>query len=76
MITAIDQISKWTETSMQRWLAPRARDAAAWAERHKAVFSILMVLQIAAYSYFYTSIILTDHTIPEVWLYEMNFQAG
>ena len=68
-MTAIDQIAEWTETSVQRWLAPHARAAAAWAERQKTVFAILMLLQIAAYSYFYTSIILTNHTIPEVWLY-------
>jgi len=73
-MTAIDQISESTQTSVQRWLTPHARAAGAWAERHKTVFAILMLLQIAAYSYFYTSIILTDHTIPEVWLY--SFPSG
>ena len=68
-MTAINQISGWTETQIHRWLDPLAMKGTAWAERNKAVFAILMLLQIAAYSYFYTSIILTNHTLPEVWLY-------
>jgi len=68
-VTVIDQISGWTETQARRWLDPLAQGTTAWAERNKAVFAILMLLQIAAYSYFYTSIILTNHTFPEVWLY-------
>ena len=68
-MTAIEQITAWSETQVRRWLDPLAQGATAWADRNKAVFAILMLLQIAAYSYFYTSIILTNHTIPEVWLY-------
>ena len=64
-MTAINQISGWTETQIHRWLDPLAMKGTAWAERNKTVFAILMLLQIAAYSYFYTSIVLTDHTLPQ-----------
>jgi len=68
-LKAIGQISPWGESRLRPWINARAGEATAWAERNKAVFAILMLLQIAAYSYFYTSIILTNHTLPEVWLY-------
>ena len=66
---AIEQISAWGKAQLRTWINARVGGAIAWAERNKAVFAILMLLQIAAYSYFYTSIILTNHTFPEVWLY-------
>jgi len=73
-MTPIEQISDWSESRLRPWVHARVGEATAWAEKQKTVFAILMLLQIAAYSYFYTSIILTDHTIPEVWLY--TFPSG
>jgi len=68
-MTPIEQISDWSESRLRPWVHARVGEATAWAEKQKTVFAILMLLQIAAYSYFYTSIIVTNHSIREVCLY-------
>ncbi len=42
----------------------------AWAARYRLVFIALLLLQIVAYSYFFTEMTLTDHTFPNSRLYD------
>jgi len=37
--------------------------------KYGGVFAVLLVLQLVTYSYFFTSLIFTNHTFPNSWLY-------
>lgn len=51
------------------WFATAEKGALEFVRQYKAIFLMLMLLQIAAYSYFYTSITFNNHTLPNTWLY-------
>ena len=41
-----------------------------WIGTNRETLAGLMILQILAYSYFFTTVVFTDHTIPNTWLYD------
>jgi hypothetical protein len=54
------RISELTDTVVQKW------DAA--CRQYGWVLAPLVAMQIVVYSYFFTTVILTDHTFPNTWV--------
>lgn len=58
-----------TKEQVVGWLSTSEKWAIEWVGAYGRIFIVLMLLQITAYSYFYTTIIFTNHTFPNAWLY-------
>jgi len=54
------RISELTDTLRQKWQAA--------CRQYAGVLAALVAMQIVVYSYFFTTVILTDHTFPNTWV--------
>jgi len=54
------RISERTDTLQQQWQVA--------CRRYGGVLAALVVMQIVVYSYFFTTVIVTDHTFPNIWV--------
>jgi hypothetical protein len=70
VIALIDRILDNIKYRICRWLNPACKTADEWVGQYRGIFLILMLLQITAYSYFYTTITFSNHTFPNIWLYQ------
>jgi hypothetical protein len=54
------RISELTDTIQQQWQVA--------CRRYGGVLAALVAIQIVVYSYFFTTVIVTDHTFPNIWV--------